>query len=219
MNFKHKVWASVPCVIRNTVDIKRREIYWLNANCIFVHIPKSAGVSINNALYGRPLGHFTASQIKKSIRTTYDKSYTFSVMRDPIERVLSAYKFAKNGSSSKTHKFIDSKLFREFNSIDEFVIDYLQYKDVTKLDGIFKPQYEYILDNGKLAVNKVYSIKQLAELENDLNDKYGFNINIRRENVSIYNNMERPMSKISEILVREIYKKDYLLIDELNLRG
>ena len=218
MNFKYKNMWSLPRTIRDVIDLKRREKYWLNSNCIFIHIPKSAGVSINNALYGRPLGHFTASQLKETIRTTYDKSYTFAVMRDPIERVLSAYNFAKNGSNSKTHKFSNNELFREFNNINEFIIEYLQYEDITSLDGIFRPQYEYVLDQEEVAVDKIYSIKKLSELKNDLHDKYGFNINIKKDNVSIVNNVEKPMSEVSELLIREIYKKDYLLMNDLNLK-
>ena len=96
-----KLWNKCPANVRIPLDILRRYPYWKRAGVIFVHIPKSAGVAINTALYNRPLGHFFATDIQKVIPNAFDSLLTFGVVRNPLDRLVSAYRFAKSGGTSQ----------------------------------------------------------------------------------------------------------------------
>jgi len=57
---------------------------------IFVHVPKTGGVSVNSALGGRTLGgalHLPLYQLDKGDR------FAFGFIRDPWERMVSLYRF------------------------------------------------------------------------------------------------------------------------------
>lgn len=68
--------------------------------CIFIHIPRTGGSSIDHALAGRDwweidgkTKHLTASQAKEKYRAWWDDYFKFALVRDPAERMLSCMKF------------------------------------------------------------------------------------------------------------------------------
>lgn len=143
MNFKYKV------------NLYRRYHYWNRFNCIFVHVPKAAGTSINHALYGRTLGHYKATEIKCTFPQLYDRCFVFSVVRNPWDRLVSAYRFAIKGATGdmaiKNPKLYKSKEFRSFPA---FVHEWLQERDPRKLDFVFQPQVDFLCDDtGKIIVD------------------------------------------------------------------
>ncbi len=66
--------------------------------CIFIHIVKTGGTSveqllIKNQLWHKPQKHWTASRAKKGYSEWWDAYYKFSIVRNPYDRLYSAYKF------------------------------------------------------------------------------------------------------------------------------
>ena len=72
------------------INIYRRYISWKKAKCIFVHVPKAAGTSINYALYGRTLGHYTIEEIQSRFPKLVERLFVFSFVRHPYARLVSA---------------------------------------------------------------------------------------------------------------------------------
>jgi hypothetical protein len=65
---------------------------------IFIHIPKTAGTSICKALYGTgTIGHLRIKEWQFSFPQTWRKLRVVSVVRDPLDRFLSAFYFLKKG--------------------------------------------------------------------------------------------------------------------------
>ena len=69
--------------------------------CIFIHIPRSAGTSLENWLCGsdwwdveKETKHLIASQAKKIYSQFWDEYFTFSFVRNPWDRVVSGLKYA-----------------------------------------------------------------------------------------------------------------------------
>tara|TARA_B100000212_G_scaffold315324_1_gene269437 strand:- start:227 stop:580 length:354 start_codon:yes stop_codon:yes gene_type:complete len=88
-----KLWKLLPYNISYKLDIIRRLPIWKKHNVIFIHVPKAAGVSVNNAIYGRPLGHFYAIDVQSMYPKIFKDLFTFSVVRHPVDRLYSAYFF------------------------------------------------------------------------------------------------------------------------------
>ena len=66
---------------------------------IFVHIPKCAGMSVLQNIYGetRQFGHAPAVQYYAADRAFFDRAFVFTVMREPISRFRSAFQFLSTG--------------------------------------------------------------------------------------------------------------------------
>ena len=70
---------------------------YMAAGVVFVHVPKAAGTSVATATIGRRAGHFTAAEIRAAMGPAFDRMFTFSVVRNPMDRLASAYRFARRG--------------------------------------------------------------------------------------------------------------------------
>ncbi len=67
--------------------------------CIFIHIPKCAGVSVCQSLFGNlGPGHLTLRQHQEVLDSrTFDSMFKFSFVRNPWDRLVSAFYFLKQG--------------------------------------------------------------------------------------------------------------------------
>ena len=105
---------------------------FLKKNSIFVHIPKTAGRSIINSIYGNDLkncGHRTYFFYKCLFtKKRIQNMYTFSFVRNPYSRLFSAYNFLKKGGENlhdlnAKRDYIDCfKDFNELNNSSSFFI-------------------------------------------------------------------------------------------------
>jgi hypothetical protein len=71
--------------------------------CIFIHIPRCAGSSIETWICGKdwwdvdpPTKHLTAAQARRAYGQWWDDYFKFSVVRDPYTRTLSLLKFCEH---------------------------------------------------------------------------------------------------------------------------
>lgn len=73
--------------IFNYINKRKKDIY-NNGNIKFIHIPKSAGVSMNKYIYGKDIGHKTIIDY-----TTNKNTKILYILRDPIEKIISSLVF------------------------------------------------------------------------------------------------------------------------------
>lgn len=170
--------------LREKINIYRRYPYWSRLNCIFVHVPKAAGTSVNKALYGRTLGHYTATAIRDKFPELYERAFTFSLVRNPWDRVLSAYRFACVGRTD-TMAVRNPSQYRihEFESFERFVCEWLPQQDVEKVDYIFRPQWMFVCDDrNELMVDHLGHVEAVDETVAILTEKLGRQTSIKNEN-------------------------------------
>jgi hypothetical protein len=79
--------------------------------CIFVHIPRCAGTSIENWIVGddwwniqRETKHLIASQARKIYSDVWDRYYKFAFVRHPVERMISCLNFDRYFGLSYSRK-------------------------------------------------------------------------------------------------------------------
>jgi hypothetical protein len=138
-----------------TVNLFRRRKYWARSNCIFIHVPKAAGTSINTALYGRTLGHYSALEIRNTFPNLYERAFKFSLVRNPWDRLLSAYRFAKQGGTDSMGVYMPEQYeLPEFDTFERFINDWLPHQSLMSIDFIFRPQYIFVCDaNGQMMLD------------------------------------------------------------------
>src|SRR5699024_3171220 len=85
--------------IKRNLSKYRRLYYCKRRKCSFVHVPKAAVTSISNALYVRSFGHFSAAEIRLDFPRAFGNIFVFSIVRNPWDRIVSAYRFAASGGT------------------------------------------------------------------------------------------------------------------------
>lgn len=191
-----------------------------NKKCIFVHIPKTAGTSIeqfikengkNQVIFfgvqnNRALHHYTALELKKSIPQIFNKYYKFAMVRNPYDRLLSEYYWTriphlghKSGKSkddflNKVVYIVKNKLFLAHLDNDHFI-----------------PQNNFVYDNEhKLLVNEVFKYEKLEETVSYLKTKLNINTNfpfLNRTNSSKKDSWNEQQKNI----IYNLYKDDFII--------
>ena len=150
---------------KDTVNLYRRYPYWAAKRCIFVHVPKAAGTSINRALYGRTLGHYRAADIHRRFPVLYERSFVFAFVRNPWDRVLSAYRFAVKGRTEYMGMRSPARYrIAEFETFERFLCEWLAPRDLPQLDYVFQPQYPFVTDDeGERIVDFIGKVEEIGD--------------------------------------------------------
>lgn len=116
---------------------------------IFIHIPKAGGISIIKSLYGEEANGFGHPTYERFLRMygkkQYESYFKFTFVRNPWDRLLSAYNFLKKGGMNHLDKQFSDDVLKNYNSFESFVMDGINETNIEKWVH-FIPQYRYIYD-------------------------------------------------------------------------
>ena len=169
----------LPDWIQRAVIVRRRSAVWLKAGIIFIHIPRAAGTSINYALYGQFMGHVRALDVQRWGSPAVKALPSFAVVRNPWERLVSAYRLAVRGKGQggpyeASVWRAESYRIPEFRTFRSFVTEWLTRRDIMKLDGIFQSQSQFVFDrSGALLVDHLGRLENLGPTRAFLADRLG----------------------------------------------
>lgn len=185
---------------------------WTSAAVVFVHIPKNAGVSISRALYGRTLDHYRATDINDRAPGLLEQVYSFAVLRDPLARAVSAYRFARAGATAdmavaEPHRYRTPA----FDDFDTFVQEWLVEQHLPDVDGIFRTQTSYVEVAGRVAVRDLFRLPDLHVLTSALRERGHRDLVIDHANASD-RRIAVTISAESRELIRQVYREDYDLL-------
>jgi hypothetical protein len=146
-----EAYYRLPDWLQRAILVKRREAIWIQAGILFIHVPKAAGTSFNQALYGRFMGHVRAKDIARWGSPRLKELARVAVTRNPWDRLLSAYRFAKHGGGvggANAGGIRNPEQYQapEFETFETFVTDWLAPRDPARLDYVFQPQSLYVCD-------------------------------------------------------------------------
>ena len=112
--------------------------------CIFVHVPKTAGLSICDGLFGQPaVGHMPLHYYEKVLgKERYQRYFKFAFVRNPWDRVYSAYTYLMRGGVSKDDQVWKEALGR-YSDFNDFVARWLDTDNI-ELQLHFMPQSRFI---------------------------------------------------------------------------
>ncbi|MGH8273394.1 MAG: sulfotransferase family 2 domain-containing protein [Gammaproteobacteria bacterium] len=113
--------------------------------CIFVHIPKTAGVSVSKSLFGNfGGGHDPISVYRHAFsKEEFYGYFKFTFVRNPWDRLLSAYNYLMRGGMNAGDRLWAEKNIFVFENFEEFVKKGLDNKGILS-SAHFKPQYRFI---------------------------------------------------------------------------
>jgi len=189
--------------------------------CIFVHIPKCAGTSMEQFLkdYGnndidyfgvfnnRSLHHLTAYELLMSLRKKkFGKYYRFSIVRNPYDRLLSEYYWCPLiNIGYKYNKTKDNFL--------KYVI--FLFKNKNKMLSVYNdhfiPQYDFLYENNNLIVNNIFKYEHFSYVNDFLKKK--LNINNDFITINKTNFEKEDWTTEQKELIYKLYKNDFILFN------
>lgn len=113
--------------------------------CIFVHIPKCAGISVSRSLFGNVSGaHHTLRKFQIMFSPAeFDQYFKFTFVRNPWDRAVSAYHFLKKGGLTLHDRTWSERYLSPYPDFQSFVLKGLENKRVISYPH-FRPQCDYI---------------------------------------------------------------------------
>ncbi|MGF1737313.1 sulfotransferase family 2 domain-containing protein [Photobacterium satsumensis] len=178
---------------------------------IFIHIPKAAGMSIVNALYSVDnSSHLCFRSFLKKDPDKFKKYFKFTIVRNPYERVISAYSYLKKGGMHDIDKFWHDKYLKDYSNISEF-IEFGLEKAVKSNAEHFIPQYKYIYDdNEQLMVDFVGKIEHIANDFEFISSHFMGNKKLEKINTSKHDKI--TLSEKDKDYIFRVYKEDFRLL-------
>jgi hypothetical protein len=193
---------------------------------LHVHVPRTAGLAISRII-GRPDGfdqritHWTAQQWREAMGSErYDAAFSFAVVRDPRDRLLSAYSYLRQQTPENVarpeyyeYDAIERKFLSQYESFEEFVLK--MPRTISKA-----PQFQHFLtqasllasQEGACLVSKLFRYEELTDAIRQLSECVGGSLELPQFNRSTHEHWRALFTEGMDIRVREIYWPDFALL-------
>lgn len=197
---------------KNSISFRAFDYY----NCIFIHIPKAAGSAINKSLFNSiaaahtPITHFE----KIYSQNTFNRYFKFTFVRNPYDRIESAYNFLIQGGINKNDlQFADTHM-KSYIDINDFVINYLNESSIFSYHH-FKPQVWFLKDSsGKLAVDFIGKFENLHEDFNYIKNRLGIKSELNHFNKTKKGSYKKVfLNSEAKRKIARLYSEDFLKLD------
>lgn len=186
------------------------------SKCIFVHVPKTGGTSIKKALFGtRGAGHRSLRSYKIIFRKReFSDYFKFAFVRNPWDRVVSAYEFLRKGGMNESDKEWSNRIMPQYKGFNDFVTNWLDQKNIYN-EVHFVPQYEFLrLGNTDPKVDYIGKFERLEKDFEKICNKLNKQCSLRHENKSSKDTEYREYyNERTRKIVGYIYEKDVELFE------
>ena len=184
---------------------------FLEKKCLFFHIPKTAGISISNSIYGDiKWGHRTVDYYKSYYGDeVFNSMYKFCFVRNPYDRLFSAYTFLKKGGINDQDLAFSQKHLEEYLTFEDFVLRALEKKEIMEWVH-FKPQYTFVCDDSdKMVMDFVGKMESINEDFKYLCKQININVELKKLNMGSVK--KNDFSEEVKSIIKIKYQKDFTL--------
>jgi hypothetical protein len=124
--------------------------------CIFIHVPKCAGISVSTSLFGNLSGGHVPIRTYSLVfnKLEFDTYFKFAFVRNPWDRVASGYFYLRDGSGlqslSENRPLFErmKRVIGDYSDFDGFVKGWIKRENIHTLH-LFAPQRDYLCLKGR----------------------------------------------------------------------
>ena len=185
---------------------------------IFLHIPKTGGVSVSRALYGNlAASHKTIEQYQLAFSARdFNRYFKFCFVRNPWDRLYSAYRFLRKGGIDATDREWAAKNLTSFSDFEQFVTVWLS-RENAQSSIHFRPQHEFMLGrfSNRVHVDFIGRFENLATHFAYVARRIGVNANLphlhRTSSGASYRDVytNRMARRVGDVYREDIRRLDY----------
>lgn len=184
--------------------------------CIFIHIPRCAGNSISQALFGAEIKHRKIRHLEIFDEEKLNNYFKFTFVRNPWDRLVSAYHFLKQGGKNDRDKSWAEKHLSDFDDFCDFVFGLSQQSVASRIlsEQHFQSQYKYLEDSKEnIKVDFIGKVEKIEEDFQQVKDVLGVKAKLRQRNKSRHKNYVNSYNEKTKKIVQEFYSKDIELFN------
>ena len=179
-----------------------------------IHIPKTAGTSATKSIYGTDVNysHYDWNDLKVIMKKKFHNYFSFSIVRNPWDRCLSAYEFLKIGGYNADDKMFYEKYLACYNNFEDFIKNGLNKQKV--LNGLhFIPQSNFIFSaDDKCMVDYILRFETIESDYNFIKNKLGGSDLLKYKINRTDHNYNKFYDKEMKHIVSKLYNRDIRLL-------
>lgn len=185
-------------------------------NAIFVHIPKTGGISVSEGLFGSHAAAHTAIYTYLALygARRFDGMFKFAIVRNPWNRLVSAYHFLAAGGLTATDREFAERYLREFSDVEDFVARGLERPEILNWTH-FKPQTMFLRDprTRRIGVDFLGRFENLAGDYSVIAERLGIDRPLPHKNKGKEKLRAAPgLSSSALARIGEVYREDVLAL-------
>jgi hypothetical protein len=181
--------------------------------CIFIHIPKTGGISVSKSLFGNLAGGHRKLEIYQIVFTKreFNNYFKFTFVRNPWDRLVSAYFYMKKGGTNDRDRIWAEQNLSNYYDFDIFVKNWINRENIETCIH-FVPQYSFVCEPGSSSprVNFIGYFEHLQEDFCYISKKLGLNTSLFHYNKTMANKIDYRSfySEATRKIVAEVYRRD-----------
>lgn len=185
--------------------------HFIETKSIFIHIPKAAGLSLVESIYGlKSSNHNTWIDYYNLNKEMFDEYYKYSITREPSSRLKSAYSYLKAGGRTEVDQYWKKNYIDGYETLTDFINFGLSIAIKDEVEH-FIPQYKFIYNQ-----DHDLMVDFVGKYENIENDFKTITSKIpTRYELTKTNQQKQYSHQISSEdldIIKEFYKTDYELL-------
>jgi len=179
--------------------------------CVFIHVPKTAGTSVVKALFGVDSRHVPCVEYEKANPRKFTQYFKFAFVRNPWSRLYSAYTFLKRGGINEVDQAWAASNLAGIDSFEQFVLEWLDAEAMTSWVH-FMPQHHFITDSsGKVAMDFIGRMENINADFGYICQRLGISATLPALNKSTQHPYTQAYTSAMRDKVGELYKQDAVL--------
>ena len=180
------------------------------APIIFVHIPKTGGISVASSLFAHQGGGHDGVWWYQLVfdSSDFDQYFKFTFVRNPWDRLVSAYTFLKKGGMNEQNRMWADRHLGRYDDFDGFVKGWVSRRNVYK--GIHLiPQYEFVCPNNSVPL--VDFVGHFERIDDDfrlIRDRLGVGGELQKLNTGTPKDYRKFYTEETKGIVADVYRED-----------